>query len=266
MKYPGLLERGSTGSAVKSVQRRLLKLGYRPVGPRRKELIADGKFESITEEAVVEFQMQNMDRHGDPLKVDGQVGPLTWEALFDVEITELSRPKPRSGKKYRLMAEALGVARSQVGVREVPKDSNKGPKVEKYLASVDMDPGNAWCAAFTYWCVSRAAARLDYDKVPLIKTAWTPSIWTWAKRKECYLMPKDVLNRQSVVDPGSLFLLHGRVNEHTRVKHVGFVESIEGGFANTVEGNTNKGGSREGGGVYRLRRPLASIYRIVTYG
>jgi len=37
-------------------------------------------------------------------------------------------------------------------------------------------------------------------------------------------------------------------------------------MVNTVEGNTNKRGSREGGGVYQLTRKLGSIYRFVTYG
>jgi hypothetical protein len=63
-----------------------------------------------------------------------------------------------------------------------------------------------------------------------------------------------------------LFLLHGNVSGAARVKHVGFVEGVEGGFVQTVEGNTNKGGSREGGGVYKLRRKISSIYRLVMYG
>ena len=51
-----------------------------------------------------------------------------------------------------------------------------------------------------------------------------------------------------------------------RVKHVGFVEAVEGDTVQTVEGNTNKAGSREGGGVYRLERRLLSVYRFVFYG
>lgn len=65
--YPGQLRRGSRGSAVSEVQRRLVQFGY--------PLVADGIFGPRTAEAVRDFQGD----HG--LRVDGIVGRLTWRKL-----------------------------------------------------------------------------------------------------------------------------------------------------------------------------------------
>ena len=59
------------GEDVESLQSRLLDLGYTEVGT------ADGSFGPKTEEAVRHFQGNNS------LTVDGIVGPLTWDALFN---------------------------------------------------------------------------------------------------------------------------------------------------------------------------------------
>jgi len=68
---------GSKGSEAIKIQERLKALGhYR--GP------IDGIFGGGTEAAVKAFQKDR------GLKVDGQVGPITWKALFDEEIAEPS--------------------------------------------------------------------------------------------------------------------------------------------------------------------------------
>jgi len=266
LRYPGLLKRGSRGNDVRRLQRRLLELGYQFLGPARKELTADGVFGPLTEEAVCEFQMRNLDSEGAPLVVDGKVGPVTWEALFEEPRTGFMVSRPWKTKSAQFMIATLEVARGQVGVREVPKNSNRGPEVERYLEAVGLGPGHAWCAAFVYWCAREAARETGREKVPLIKTAWTPSLWNWARKRRSFMLPAAVLEGKKKLDPGCLFLLHGRVNGRARVKHVGFVTGAHGGMIETIEGNTNKRGSREGGGVYRLTRKINSIYRFVNYG
>lgn len=64
---------GSSGEEVSQIQTRLQTLGlYR--GP------LDGAFGGGTEAAVKAFQQSS------GLEVDGQVGPITWKALFDTEV------------------------------------------------------------------------------------------------------------------------------------------------------------------------------------
>lgn len=65
-----ILRKGSTGTAVKEMQEKLIKLGY-SCGPDG----ADGDFGKNTLAAVLKFQGE----HG--LGVDGEVGPLTMAAL-----------------------------------------------------------------------------------------------------------------------------------------------------------------------------------------
>jgi len=251
---------------VRALQKRLLELGYRYLDPRGKQLTTDGDFGGITEEAMIEFQMQNLDALGNPLQVDGKVGMVTWEALFEDDGVAVVRSEPKRDRRSQFMTSALAIALAEDGVREVPTNSNKGPRIETYLASVGLEGGYSWCAAFAYWCIREAAEQAGLDDVPFTRTAWTPSIWTWARREASFVHPDEVADGKRLLDLGSLFLLHGTVNGKARVKHVGFVLSAEGAMVNTVEGNTNKRGSREGGGVYQLTRKLGSIYRFVTYG
>jgi hypothetical protein len=187
-----------------------------------------------------------------------------------VHIVHPDPPAPLSEEemseiRHRLMADSLIVALSQVGVREMPVNSNRGPEVEKYLTAVGVGPGNAWCAAFTSWCIQQAGGTpgTDYPH-----TAWTPAIWSWAqgRGRDHWMHPDDVAAGVRTPPPGTLFLLYGRVGDVERVNHVGFVERVEGGTVWTVEGNTDASGSREGGGVYQRERAVKTIYRFVLYG
>ena len=70
---PLLIKRGDHGSNVKDLQKLLVSRGY-PVA-------VDGDFGSRTRRGVRAFQSQNLDQHGQPLVIDGVVGPLTWWSL-----------------------------------------------------------------------------------------------------------------------------------------------------------------------------------------
>ena len=50
-----------------------------------------------------------------------------------------------------------------------------------------------------------------------------------------------------------------------RIAHVGFVDSWSDKWLITVEGNTNEAGSREGDGVWRKRRLVASVYQVSDF-
>lgn len=82
MKFPGeLYAVGSTGTSVREIQRELNSKGYN-VGT------ADGIFGNGTEEGVKSFQKDNR------LKVDGIVGKLTWDKLFNDSSAVGNHPYP----------------------------------------------------------------------------------------------------------------------------------------------------------------------------
>lgn len=49
----------------------------------------------------------------------------------------------------------LEIAKSYLGTCE-PNGNNRGPKINKFLAFVGLDPGHQWCAAFTSYCNHKA--------------------------------------------------------------------------------------------------------------
>ena len=67
------LRKGDQGPQVGQLQQLLVQRGY--------AADINGTFDTKTWQAVRAFQTQNLDQHGQPLVVDGAVGPLTWWSL-----------------------------------------------------------------------------------------------------------------------------------------------------------------------------------------
>jgi hypothetical protein len=90
----------------------------------------------------------------------------------------------------------------------------------------------------------------------MVKTAGCIDHWTRASRHGAQrLAARAAEDDPGLVRPGMVFIMdHGGGAGHT-----GLVETVTGGMVTTVEGNTDASGTREGGGVYRLRRKLNSI-------
>lgn len=125
-------------------------------------------------------------------------------------------------------ATALDVALTQLGVRE--SAPNRGMAVDIYLASVGLDPSAGsypWCAAFAFWCAQQAGLW-----VPRTARAYT----MWERGASIRVATGDV----------------GDVAIHLRkdgTGHVGIVMDRRDGAYQTVDGNTNVEGAREGNTV-----------------
>ena len=151
-----------------------------------------------------------------------------------------------------LSARALDIAATQIGVRE-KGSSNSGPEVDKYLKSVGLNPGFAWCMAFVYWCYNQAAQESGVKNF-LIRTAGVLHQWNEQQPIRKIVLDK-VLKDPAIIQPGAVFIMdYGKGTGHT-----GLVEKIHGAWIDTIEGNTNDEGSREGYEVCRRTRRLTSI-------
>jgi lysozyme family protein len=234
---------------VKLFQERLTELGF-SLG------VADGDFGAVTEAAVRLFQARAATPDGEPVEIDGVVGPDTWAALFGPESLP-DRTGPGVASDHAKVV--LEVAADEVGVRESPLGSNRGRRVEEYQSSVDPAlAGQAWCMCFVYWCFKQAAARGGFEnRVP--KTGGVH--FAWRKSGDLpngvkVVKAADAQRNPNLIEPGMVFYI--RTSDTSG--HCGIVVESVNGRLETIEGNTNNGGSREGIGVFRrTRRTIASI-------
>lgn len=145
--------------------------------------------------------------------------------------------------------DVIAVARKELGVTEVGF-SNSGPRVNQYLASVGLGPGQPWCAAFVHWACDQARVpESTWDG--LTNKAYCPSIESWARSK-------GILH--TTPERGDFMLLQMHDNEGQYSGHIGIVEAVDNGNVHTIEGNTSAQGSggsdSNGGGVYSRIRPV----------
>lgn len=134
-----------------------------------------------------------------------------------------------------LVSGAVSTAVAQIGQRE--DAPNSGLMIDQYLRSVDLEPGQSWCAAFVHWCFQMASNALGMLN-PCPKTGGVLRLWE--------LAPEEA-KATSPVRGAIIVMDHGHGHGHT-----GIVESVNGGgLIETVEGNTNRAGSREGDSVAR---------------
>ena len=172
----------------------------------------------------------------------------------------------------------VDIALKEVGVREVPINSNRGPRVEEFQKYVGgWLVGAAWCAAFVSWCFGQVYPGAN----PAGKqSSAVMGFWTRNRTREDFVrfLPADVKSGKYKIEPGDLFVLCsdptlvpkvqvGTVKAHTG--HVGICDGVMHSATKfgTVEGNTNEAGSREGGGVYHRTRSLdeAKLVGFVRY-
>jgi hypothetical protein len=218
---------------VRAVTTRLRALGYNAASPA-------GQFDAALKSLVKVFQLQHVDAFHRPLLSDGEIGPLTWGALFD-------EPAVAAGGGGQLARAALAVAQTQIGVMEDPVGSNRGPMVDQYLRATDTAPGKFWCMAFIYWCFQQAAAQLGVANT-FPRTAGCLDAWN--RSANFRVQQSAARANPALVVPGSIFIFdHGG-----GLGHAGFVVEQRSGALRTVEGNSNDNGSSNGVGVFALNR------------
>ncbi len=143
----------------------------------------------------------------------------------------------------KLADSIIQVAQSQLGVQEMPKGSNAGPQVEIYLKSVGLGKGFAWCMSFVYWVVKESCAKTAHPNL-LLKTGGVMAQWN-----------KCINLRVIKPQEGDIFIMDfGKGTGHTGI----VTKVLPNGNIETIEGNTNDDGSREGYEVCKRIRKIST--------
>jgi len=150
-----------------------------------------------------------------------------------------------------------GIAMKFVGRHEFPKGSNSGPDLQEFFDSDSYDPngskpgdsGYAWCASFGCRVVQLAMEAwkpLNPGKMLTFTRPTSPSVFAW----EFWSLAQDNSTKtfrrtlgqieKNTIKRGDILLLS--------VSHfcIAVTDADANGFVETVEGNTNDDGSREG--------------------
>jgi hypothetical protein len=143
----------------------------------------------------------------------------------------------------RLAARALQFATGELGVRETSR--NRGPRVDEFVREGGgLDPAGRypWCVAFAVYCYRRAAVELGLE--PIARTASVGKMLTRFN---------DYLTRDPV--HGAIALHLADPNDLWSPGHAGLVMVSGLEYVETIDGNTDADGGREGDEVAPKRRP-----------
>lgn len=141
--------------------------------------------------------------------------------------------------------QTLDIARSQLGVKESPPNSNIVLYNDYYWGKGQYGSWAAWCVVFCVWCCDKSGVKLP------TKTASCGEMMNAAKSKGMWVT--------SNFKPGDLTIFDFSGKKKT-TEHIGIVESVTSTGVVTIEGNTSTGNNSNGGEV--MRRTRANQYII----
>lgn len=148
-------------------------------------------------------------------------------------------------------ASVLSAAMEYVGVREAT-GHNDGREVEYFQHMTGTSKGTSWCGSFVFTAFVEGGVMVRGGGRAF---AWSPTwhpperqVWT-SKRG---LNPRFQGKGLKQPMPGDVAGLY--YPELGRYGHTLLLCEKQGRYWITIEGNTSGGGSREGDGVYRMRR------------
>lgn len=173
-----------------------------------------------------------------------------WAGCSSPVVVDESLPLPADSIAVSPFPAHLDTALVYIGVTD--RGDNTGVEVDRFLASVGLDPGYAWCAAFVSYC-------LDSTKVTVTSPTVRSALARDFKVPGSYIDAR-IVSRGLEVPAGTIV---GWQRGNGPYGHLGFTrKNWSGPCGFTVEGNTsppNSGGSEfNGGGVWEKERCIVA--------
>lgn len=213
-----------------------------------RRVLIDGLFGPATEAAVKEFQSAT------GLTATGRVDRQTFSNLvkpMSNALASIPQPPTLHSAVLNFVEKHLQARAREAG------GNNMGPWVRLYM---DDNEGQdwPWCAGFVSFCIKQAAGAMNVS-VPVRKTFSCDVLAEWGKENGS-LVRGNSSNLMNRVRPGHIFLVR---KSPTDWVHTGFVTSLSGEYCQTIEGNTNDEGSRDGYEVAARTRSFKNLDFVV---
>lgn len=142
----------------------------------------------------------------------------------------------------------LACAKSQLGVKESPANSNNVKYNTWYYGHAVSGSGYAWCAVFITWCFAQTGISANIKGVQ--NKAYVPSWEAWAKKEGRWHTEPKI---------GALVIYDW--NKDGGADHIGIIESfdVKNKTVTAIEGNTAIGNDSNGGEVMRRVRSMSYV-------
>lgn len=208
------------------------------VNPNSGTLTAiDGDFGSATEKAVTNFQK------AEGVTQDGVVDAAVFQLLCSPLQTAFETSPAGNGLRQRIVN--VGKLHIEQFPHEliIKGESNTGPWVRSYMDGREGEK-QFWCMGFVQGIVDQAASSLGKNFKDLMPASHScDEVGEAALAKGLLTRFGKVRSDPSVVKPGDIFLLQNTTHDWT---HTGIITSIGTDIFETIEGNSNSDGSRNG--------------------
>ncbi len=205
----------------------------------------DGDFGTATEKAVMNFQKTK------GIPQSGIVNHDTFNLLCAPMRTAFEGNVTGTSLRQLVVNTAFNHAKQQPFELVIKQQTNSGPWVRAYM---DGNEGNdwLWCMGFVQAIIDQAASLQGKDFKTLMPLTFScDTIGTFGKANGLFMRNAAVRNNPSIVKPGDIFLLSQAENDWF---HTGVITAIGNDTFDTVEGNTNSGGSHNGNAVLKRIR------------
>lgn len=214
----------------------------------------DGDFGPNTLAAVLEFQKFR------GLKTDGIIGNKTWR-----ELTEPMRLAfTRINKELSIKELIVNYAKQHLKSSPREFKQNEGTWVRAYMDGYE-GRNYPWCMGFVQTIVDQAAFTREEDLRDYMPKTWSCDVVGEHGLKHKRLIRNEDLRLSNDLSaqPGDIFLNVKTAHDWT---HTGIITRADGDWFETIEGNTNDEGSREGYEVCIRKRNFKTrnidVYRI----